>query len=262
MRCVSLAQLVRDGAWQLARLHDRREHLLIWTTRGQGRVTIEGVRRGVGVHNALFLPAGTLFSFEIGGQGFGQAVLMPPDIVPSLPDGPRHLRIRDTFAQSEFTSLLEAMQREQVSTRELSSEAMSAHAALVSVWLRRQLVANEGGGFGTGRESAAERLVRRYCRLVAQDFRSERVMSDYATALGVTPTHLTRVCKECCGLTAADILTERVLWEARSLLAGPEPAIQDIARRLGFSSAGYFTRFIQHHTGQTPSALRRGAAGS
>ncbi|MFP4274621.1 MAG: AraC family transcriptional regulator [Paracoccaceae bacterium] len=257
VHCMSLAQLARDGAWQLARLHDRPQHLLIWTTRGQGRVTIEGIRRGVSVHNALFLPAGTLFAFEIGAQGFGQGVLIPPEAAPTLPEGPRHLRIRDTFAQSECTGLLEAMQREQVSGRALAAEAMGAHASLLAVWLRRQLDANEGGTFGNGRETAAERLVRRYCRMVAQDFRSDRVMSDYAAALEVTPTHLTRVCKECCGLTAADILTERVLWEARSLLIRPEPAIQDIARHLGFSSAGYFTRFIQHHTGQTPSALRR-----
>jgi AraC family transcriptional activator of pobA len=34
-----------------------------------------------------------------------------------------------------------------------------------------------------------------------------------------------------------------------------EPA-QNIARFLGFGSAAYFTRFIQQHTGQTPSKLR------
>ena len=254
-RCLTIAQLAPRGAWQLGLMHDRPEHLLLWTTKGQGRATIEGVRRGVSVHNAIFLPAGTLFSFEIGAQGFGQAVAVPPGAGIALPEEPAHLRIRDAFAQSELTGLLEAMQREQGGGRPLAAEALAAHAALVSVWLRRQLAARDA----PAAESAAQRLVRRYCRLVAQGYRSDRVMADYAAQLDVTPTHLSRVCKDCAGLSAADILTERTVHAARSALSEASPSVQEVARMLGFSSAAYFTRFIQHHTGQTPTALRRAA---
>ncbi len=252
-RCMTIAQLAPRGGWQLGLMHDRPEHLLLWTTKGQGRVTVDGLRRGVSVHNAIFLPAGTLFSFEIGAQGFGQAVAMTPRADAALPDAPSHLRIRDAFAQSELTALLEAMQREQSGGRAFAAEALSAHAALVSVWLRRQLAAQET----PAPETAAQRLVRRYCRLLVQGFRSERVMADYAAQLDVTPTHLSRVCKECAGLSAADLLTQRTLHAARSALAEPVPSVQEIAQALGFSSAAYFTRFVQHHTGQTPTALRR-----
>jgi len=100
-----------------------------------------------------------------------------------------------------------------------------------------------------------------YARLVTREFRSGRGVADFAAELGVTATHLTRACRAACGRTAADILTERVIWEARRLLSRDTGAVQDIARHLGFSSPAYFTRFIQHHTGATPSALRRPATG-
>ncbi len=252
---MTIAQLAPRGGWQLGLIHERPEHLLLWTTKGQGRVTVEGVRRGVSVHNAIFLPAGTLFSFEIGAQGFGQVVAMSPQTDLDLPEAAAHLRIRDAFAQNELTALLEAMQREQSGRRAFAAEALAAHAALVSVWLRRQLEGQDP----PAPETAAQRLVRRYCRLIVQGYRSERVMADYAAHLDVTPTHLSRVCKECAGLSAADILTQRTLHAARSALAEPAPSVQEVAQALGFSSAAYFTRFIQHHTGQTPTALRRAA---
>ena len=81
-------------------------------------------------------------------------------------------------------------------------------------------------------------------------------MATYAEALDVTPTHLTRAVKAATGKTAADILTERVVYEARVLLGTTDHSAQSIARHLGFGSAAYFTRFIQHHTGKPPSKLR------
>ena len=85
-------------------------------------------------------------------------------------------------------------------------------------------------------------------------------MADHADALRVTPTHLTRACKAATGKTAADLLTERILYEARVLLVTTRVPAQDIARFLGFGSAAYFTRFILHHTQSTPTGLRKAAA--
>lgn len=255
IRIQTIAQLGRGASWRLNMLHDRPQHLLLWVTKGQGLATVRGRRRGVGVHNALFLPANTLFSLDLGAQGFGQALTFPASTPIPLPRGPMHLRVRDVSAQSELTGLIEAMQREVSAARPHMGEALDAYGALVGVWLRRHAV---GDGSGLPDEKASDRLVGRFADMVAQEFRSGRPMADYATALDVTPTHLSRVCRERLGRTASDILTERVVYEARLLLTGTELPIQDIARHLGFSSPAYFTRFVQHHTGAPPSALRRG----
>ena len=46
---------------------------------------------------------------------------------------------------------------------------------------------------------------------------------------------------------------------ARDMLESGDLPIRLIADMLGFSSAAYFTRFIQNQTNQTPSALRQKA---
>lgn len=249
----TLAHFSKGGEWQRQLAHDHGCHLLIWVTRGQGRVLLDGMRRGIGAHNALFVPAQSLLALDLGRQSIGHVVLLPAITDLRLPEAPQHLRIREVQAQSELTGLIEAGLREDQGTRPLRRDALEGHAALISVWLRRQMLEE---AHTPARRTAAQRLSARFCTLVSQQYRSGAPMSDYAATLEVTATHLTRAVKEVTGKTAADLLTERVLHEARMMLAHtPHPAKQ-IAAFLGFGSAAYFTRFMQQHTGLSPSKLR------
>jgi len=254
IRVAPLAQLTGSQDWRLSLAHDRPAHLLIWITRGQGRLLLNGTRRGVGTHNAIFIPPNTLFSLELGRQGMGQVAIIPDGTHIRLPTGPRQLRIRDGSAISDLASLFEAAGREASSARELSQDALDAHISLMSVWLRRQIALPENLPVPT---NAAARLCAAFCQRIPQFYATGMTMADHALALNVTPTHLTRACKAATGRTAAELLTERVLYAARTALIETDVAIQDIARHLSFGSAAYFTRFIQQHTGKTPSALRR-----
>ncbi|MEP1353172.1 MAG: AraC family transcriptional regulator [Tateyamaria sp.] len=254
IRVLTLSQLTGTQDWRLSLAHDRDAHLLIWITRGQGRMLLNGTRRGVGTHNAIFVPAGTLFALELGRQGMGLAAQIPNGTQVRLPEGPRQLRVRDAPAIGELTNLFEAAQREDASGRELSQDALDAHIALMSVWLRRQITRPEN--LPTPMNAAA-RLSARFCQRVTAFHATSMCMADHASALSVTPTHLTRACKAATGRTAADLLTERVLYAAHIALCETDVAIQDIARHLGFGSAAYFTRFIQAHTSKTPTALRK-----
>ncbi|MEO0381664.1 MAG: AraC family transcriptional regulator, partial [Pseudomonadota bacterium] len=108
IRVTTISQLTSAQDWRLSLAHDRDVHLLIWITRGQGRMLLNGTRRGVGTHNAIFVPARTLFSLELGRQGTGLAAVMPDGTQVRLPEGPRQLRVREAAAIGELTSLFEA----------------------------------------------------------------------------------------------------------------------------------------------------------
>jgi len=256
LRILTLAQWSRGADWRVELPHSSPCHALVWITRGQGRFTVEGLRRGLGVHNALAIPAGTLFSLDTGSQNFGLVCLIPPGGPVLMPDTPQHLRVREVHAQAELTAMLDAMQREQALARPFNDEALQAHATLMTVWLRRAMIDH---GVATQHKTAAERLIMAYCALVERDYASGKPMAEYARALGVTPTHLTRSCRQCAGLTAAELLTQRTLHAALCLIEDGEDPIRHVAAQLGFASAAYFSRFVLHHTGQSPSALRKRA---
>lgn len=253
IRITTIAQLAKGDAWRMEKLHSHDFDLLLWLTRGQGRANLLGMRRGVGTHNAIFLPADTLYALDLGQQGFGQAVAIPRGAGLGFPDELTHLRIRDVQAQGEITGIVEAMQRESDGARPFAREAIRAEAALMSVWIRRQMINAEAPPKPTG----AQRLIEAFTALVAREYRSGKTMADYAGMLGVTPTHLTRTSKDCCDMTAAEILTECTLYGARDLIERSDMPFQVIAAEMGFGSAAYFTRFVQSHTNATPSELRR-----
>ena len=74
-----------------------------------GARLVEGVLRGLSVHTALCIPAGTLFALEMGKQGFGTVCTVPAGGPVLMPDEPMLLRIRDVQAQAELTAILEGM---------------------------------------------------------------------------------------------------------------------------------------------------------
>lgn len=257
LRILTLPQLTMGQDWRLSLVHDRAESLMIWITRGQGRLLLDGSRRGVGTHNAIVVPARHFFALELGRQSVGQVMVVPPESDMAFPNTPIQMRIRAQDAMSELAGLMEAAAREQQKARPLLNTAMDAHGALISVWLQRQMAQEE---HAPTRSNAAERLARAYTKRITTHFHEPLSMADYAEVLDVTPTHLTRACKAATGRTAAELLTERVLYEARHLLATTKVPAQDIARFLGFGSAAYFTRFMLQHTNETPSKLRKAVA--
>ena len=255
LRVTPIQKLTQGGGWRTEAMRSYGTHQLLWFTRGQGRITVSGITRGYGAHNAVFIPAGTMHCFQVATQVFGTALFVPADADLSLPGAPCHLRIREAQAQAELTQTLEHIQREAETRGRGSDRAMLHHAGLLSVWLERQMAANEDA---LSPKDAASRLALRYAELVERDYRTGKSVSGYARDLGVTATHLNRVCKEVGGATASAFLADRKISEARLLLADTRKPIKDIATELGFTSAAYFTRAFHNRIGMAPGAFRRG----
>ncbi|EAP76184.1 AraC family transcriptional regulator [Roseovarius nubinhibens] len=255
VRLLTLAQWGAGGGWRLSLPHSSKTHNLLWITKGQARITLEGVQRGLGAHNAVVIPAGSGFALEPGAQCFGWVVSVAAQSPILMPDNAQILRILEVQNQTELTALIDRMQRETHHNLPFADEALAAHAQLMTVWLRRAMIDHDN----TARPKASQRLVTAYAALIERDYHLPRVMADYAADLGVTPTHLTRTCRQSAGMTAADMLVRRKLHAARVALEDGDLPITQIAASLGFGSAAYFSRFIQHHTTHSPSSLRKAA---
>lgn len=253
IRLNSIPRLAQGGRWRVEAMRSNSDHLLLWFTRGQGRVTVAGTTRGYGAHNAIFIPSGKMHGFEVSSQVYGTAVFIPQSAALPLPEAPLHLRIRDAASQSQLTGILDSLQREIDGTLPDRVRATHHYAGLLAIWLRRQSLKQTDD---VERPKTSEILTARYSDLIERDFRSSKTVADYAAILGVTPTHLSRVCNQACGRPASALITDRVHFEARMMLAETKTPIKDVAADLGFASAAYFTRAFQLHTGMTPSAFR------
>lgn len=254
MRLVAIPRLAAGGRWRVEAMRSLSEPCFLWFTKGQGRITIAGQTRGYTAHNAIYIPAGVMHGFEAGPQVFGTAVFFGRDTTVTLPDQPQHLRIREVHAQQELNVVLDMIQREMDSNTPAHERATRHYLGLLGVWLERQVVRTAPE---TTAPDAARRLVARYTALMEREFRRGAGVGELAAHLGVTPTHLTRCCRETCGRSAIELLQDRRIFEARRLLTETTTPVGRIAESLGFTSAAYFTRAFQNLTGQSPSAFRR-----
>ncbi len=249
---LSLGKLRMRDAWRIEMLHGQSRHRLYWITRGQGRVTVNCITRGFGPNTAVFVPAGVQMALELPSQMQGLELCLPQDGALELPETPFHLRITNIEAQASLTSHLERIERERAARAPAMARAMAGYGLLISAWMERELTRAEGAIL----RERTHRLAEQFGAMMEQRFRSGRGVADYAEALAVTPTHLSRICKEAAGRPAHALLTERIMHEARRLLRDTDMPAREVAEQLGFSSAAYFTRAFQQATGRTPSDFR------
>jgi AraC-like DNA-binding protein len=97
----------------------------------------------------------------------------------------------------------------------------------------------------------------RFRKLLDAEFSTKHQVQHYATALGMSDKTLSRVCVAAAGVTAKSIINQRLLLEARRLLAHTSLAVQTIGHELGFEEPTNFVKFIRREAGVTPLTFRK-----
>jgi AraC-like DNA-binding protein len=83
-----------------------------------------------------------------------------------------------------------------------------------------------------------------------------RRVEDYADRLGCSTKALRRACLAVRGLPPKMMIEERVILEAKRLIAYTPWPIKVIAETVGFGEATNFVKFFCHHAGMSPSLFR------
>jgi AraC-like DNA-binding protein len=84
-----------------------------------------------------------------------------------------------------------------------------------------------------------------------------KTANDYALQLGIHPNHLNRAVKETTGKTLTAHISDRVVREAKALLANTDWSVSQIAYALGFENPPYFNNFFKKQTRFTPNSMRK-----
>jgi AraC family transcriptional activator of pobA len=84
-----------------------------------------------------------------------------------------------------------------------------------------------------------------------------KTANDYAIQLGIHPNHLNRAVKETTGKTITAHISDRVVREAKALLAHTNWSVSEIAYALGFENPPYFNNFFKKQTRFTPNSMRK-----
>ncbi|RAW00548.1 helix-turn-helix domain-containing protein [Pseudochryseolinea flava] len=83
-----------------------------------------------------------------------------------------------------------------------------------------------------------------------------RTAKDFADRLSVHVNHLNKVLKENTGKTTTDLITSRVVQEAKILLKQTNWNVSEIAYSLGFEEVAHFSNFFKKQTTVAPLTFR------
>ncbi|MDH4057601.1 MAG: AraC family transcriptional regulator [Cyclobacteriaceae bacterium] len=92
--------------------------------------------------------------------------------------------------------------------------------------------------------------------LIEDNFLTLKAPKDYAEKMNVTPNYLNALCKKKSGKSAGELIRQRIVLEAKRLLAHTKFSVSEIAFKLNFQDNSYFGRFFKKYTGLTPESFR------
>ncbi|MCF0073935.1 AraC family transcriptional regulator [Dyadobacter sp. CY261] len=113
--------------------------------------------------------------------------------------------------------------------------------------------------------NAAERITSLFAELLERQFPielSNQVIllnspSAFARQLNIHVNHLNKALKETTGQTTSQLISERIVQEAKILLKSTNWTINEIAWGLGFEEPNHFSSFFKNTIGMTPKQFRQ-----
>jgi len=100
-------------------------------------------------------------------------------------------------------------------------------------------------------------LLKNFQRLIEQNYTRLKLPKEYAELLYITPNHLNALCNDLLGLSAGEVIRNRVILEAKRMLVNQALSVQQIADQLNFADNSYFTKFFKKQAGVTPEEFRK-----
>jgi AraC family transcriptional regulator, transcriptional activator of pobA len=155
-----------------------------------------------------------------------------------------------------WSAHLGELERELSARRDGYGEAVVARLTLLLVALAR--LASDVVGDLAVRD---EPLLADVFGIIEARYRERLSLADVASALGLTPGHLTTVVRRKTGRTVQDWILERRLAEARRLLVETDWTVAEVGRSAGFPDPVYFSRCFRRAHGTTALSWRRAGRG-
>ena len=107
-----------------------------------------------------------------------------------------------------------------------------------------------------GEDTIYNPTIEKFNTLIEENFTQERSVQFYADALHIHRGHLNFLMKTHNGLSAKKAIDNRILLEAKYLLANTNDSVKETAHALGFEDVNYFSSFIRKMIGLSPQQYR------
>jgi len=91
---------------------------------------------------------------------------------------------------------------------------------------------------------------------IEANFKTKHSAGEYAELLNISPKALAKITKTHFNKTLTDLISERIIIEAKRELYLTNKAVKEIAYELGYDDEHYFSRFFKNNADVSPQMYR------
>lgn len=100
-------------------------------------------------------------------------------------------------------------------------------------------------------------IVQQFMDLLENNYKSQKMVSDYAAMLSVTPNYLNEIIKKLTGFSAGHHIRQRIVLEAKRQATYSGRCMKEIAYILGFYDMAHFSKLFKNTTGMNFSDFKK-----
>lgn len=112
-------------------------------------------------------------------------------------------------------------------------------------------------GIVTAKTKHEIEFTRKFSQLVELHFKSKHSVANYAAILSVSPKNLHKRITQNGNAAPNDLIKQRIILEAKRLLAHTGLSVKEIGYDLGYDDPAYFVRLFTRQTGASPVEFRK-----
>lgn len=243
---------------------------IVWVEHGSGHHIIDSVKYEVRPKTLFFMTPGQIHDFSLSQDTVGIALHISAEFFA--------LQLQNKNALNEIpvfdlekpiqTLYLDDAQADDICTTlnaigdEYRNDQFGARDMIRSYLYILLLKASRFAEPGATGDACRRSLIlgRRFKSLLEEHFGTVQDVAEYARMLRMTERGLNEATRRSLGITAAQLIRERVMLEAKRLLAHSEISVNAVATQLAFEDPAYFSRCFKKHTGRSPLEFRQSLA--
>ncbi|NBA84561.1 helix-turn-helix domain-containing protein [Emticicia sp. CRIBPO] len=264
---VDIARLYKEFKGTLTTTHRTDFYHIIWFQQGSPTHLVDFKPIKIKSNTLLFLNKDIVQRFDDKSKFGGKAILFTDSFFCKTEADHKFLRnsilFNDLFSVSQiqaqkqsklFSDLLQQM------TDELQGIKDNSQADILQNLLHNFLLHSERErrkqNFTEIKKGADLDYVMLFKDLLETDYKNQKQVNYYAKQIIITEKRLNQATAKILGKSPKELIDDRVLLEAKRILAHTTESVKEIAYNLGFEEPTNFIKYFKKHSTLTPSEFR------
>ncbi|KXK23817.1 MAG: AraC family transcriptional regulator [Bacteroidetes bacterium OLB12] len=240
---------------------------VLFIRKGKGQHLIDFQPIQLSSNTLLFIKKGKVHFFDKSGKLEGDLILFTEDFFCRNEDDLTFLHstilfndlldntaIKTSASNTFFSDVIEAMKKE------LNNQAKEFHHEMLQNLLHNLLMAahreKRAQGYRELPKGADLDYTLLFNELIDKYFLTRKSVNEYAANIHITEKRLSKATSNILGKSPKELISQRVVLEAKRLLVHTNQPIKEIAFHLGFVETTNFIKYFKSHTGSTPTEFR------